>query len=132
MVKPECIRKENFMHPSNQQGYTPPQASQYTTHTCDGTASQAGVAQTPHYAQNTAAYPQAAPTPTGVASWFDFSNSGYLKGFLAGAGATLLLTNPTIQKALVRGTVKAWSFVQGGVEEVKEQFRDVNAEMSQE
>jgi hypothetical protein len=126
------LRKENFMHPSNQQGYAPPQASQYTTHACDGTASQAGTVQAPHYAQNTAAYPQAAPAPTGVASWFDFSNSGYLKGFLAGAGATLLLTNSTVQKALVRGTVKAWSFVQGGMEEVKEQFQDVKAEMSQE
>jgi hypothetical protein len=69
---------------------------------------------------------------SGVGSWFQFSNSGYLKGFLIGAGATLLITNPTVQKTLVRGTVKLWSFLQGGVEEVKEQFRDIKAEMSQE
>jgi hypothetical protein len=68
----------------------------------------------------------------GMGSWFEFSHPGYLKGFFIGAGATLILTNPSVQKALVRGAVKLWSFIQGGVEEVKEQFRDVNAEMSQE
>jgi len=68
----------------------------------------------------------------GLGSWFEFSHPGYLKGFFIGAGATLILTNPSVQKALVRGAVKLWSFIQGGVEEVKEQFRDVNAEMSQE
>ena len=76
-------------------------------------------------------YYPAAPAD-GVGSWFDFSNSCYLKGFLIGAGATLLLTNSSIQKTLVKGTVKLWSIVQGGVEEVKEQFQDVKAEMSQE
>jgi hypothetical protein len=73
-----------------------------------------------------------AASANGLGGWFDFSNAGYLKGFLVGAGATLLLTNPTIQKALVRGTVKLWTLLQGGMEEVKEQFRDVQAEMSEE
>jgi hypothetical protein len=77
------------------------------------------------------AIPPVAPD-SGIGSWFQFSNSGYLKGFLLGAGVTLLLTNPTVQKTLVRGTVKLWSLAQGGVEEVKEQFRDIKAEMSQE
>lgn len=73
-----------------------------------------------------------AVSANGVGGWFEFSNAGYLKGFLVAAGATLILTNPVIQKALVRGTVKLWSLVQGGVEEVKEQFQDIKAEMSQE
>jgi len=82
-------------------------------------------------------YPQegyaSSPSPAGrFGGWFEFSSSGYLKGFLIGAGATLVLTNPTVQKALVRGTVKVWSLLQGGVEEMKEQFRDVKAEMSEE
>ena len=66
------------------------------------------------------------------AAGLNFQMPGYLKGFLLGAGATLVLTNSDVQKALVRGTVKLWSLVQGGVEEVKEQFKDVKAEMSQE
>ncbi len=68
----------------------------------------------------------------GLRSWVAFSNSCYLKGFLLGAGATLILTNSTVQRVLVRSAVKVWSLFQGGVEEVKEQFRDVQAEMSQE
>jgi hypothetical protein len=54
-----------------------------------------------------------------------------MRGFLLGAGVTLVLTNPRVKKAMLRGTVKLWSIVQGGVEEVKEQFQDVQAEMSQ-
>lgn len=88
--------------------------------------------------------PQSANTPqhqaqtaqqesdNGMGGWLEFSNAGYMKGLLIGAGATLVLTNPAVQKALVRGSVKLWSLVQGGVEEVKEQFQDIKAEMSQE
>ena len=77
-------------------------------------------------------YSQQMVPQTGLGSWFEFSNSCYLKGLFVGAGVTLLLTNPTVQKMLMRGIVKVWSTVQGGVEEVKEQFRDIKAEMSQE
>ena len=85
----------------------------------------------PHIPQQDAPLQQQPPGP-GVASWFEFSNSGYVKGFLIGAGATLLLTNPAIQKAMVTGAVKLWTFVQGGVEEIKEKVQDIKAEMSQE
>lgn len=80
------------------------------------------------------AAPAAVPaTTTGFAGgWLNFGNAGYLKGFAIGAAAALVLTNPTVQKALVTGAVKIWSAVQGGVEEVKEQIQDVKAEMSQE
>lgn len=75
----------------------------------------------------------AAVQSTGFAGgWLNFSNTGYLKGFAVGAAAALVLTNPTVQKALVTGVVKIWSAVQGGVEEVKEQIQDVKAEMSQD
>lgn len=70
--------------------------------------------------------------PESIGTWFNFSDACYLRGFLLGSGATLLLTNPGVQRTLVRGAVKLWSFVQGGVEEIKEQFQDVQAEMSQE
>jgi len=69
--------------------------------------------------------------PSSLETWFNFRNSGYLKGFVIGAGAALVLTNPTVQKAVVAGAVKIWSTVQGGVEEVKEQIQDIKAEMSQ-
>jgi hypothetical protein len=76
--------------------------------------------------------PAAIPGPaTGVTAWFDFSNSGYLKGLLVGAGIALLVTNPAIQRMLIAGSVKLWSSFQGGIEEVKEQVRDIQAEMSQ-
>ncbi len=76
--------------------------------------------------------PQTSYFVGGIGTWFDFSDACYLRGFLLGSGATLLLTNPGVQRTLVRGAVKLWSFVQGGVEEVKEQFQDIQAEMSQE
>lgn len=62
--------------------------------------------------------------------WLAFQDPGYLKGVLLGAGLTYLLTNPKVQRALVKGAVTAWSAVQGGVEEVKEQIQDIKAEMS--
>lgn len=80
------------------------------------------------YPSEMAPYQQASPAFAG--GWLDFSNGCYLKGFAVGAVATLLLTNSTIQRALVKGVVTIWSAVQGGVEEVKETFHDVKAEMS--
>lgn len=124
------------MHSQQPSSPYAPQAG-VETHSCS-TAQQTtdGSHYYPHgtneYSANpTAVAPSNAPVSQ-VGTWFEFSNSGYLKGFLIGAGVTLVLTNPTVQKALVKGTVKVWSTLQGGVEEVKEQFRDVKAEMSEE
>lgn len=87
--------------------------------------------QHPQYYQNQSPYYYPAPAPaSGVASWFAFTDSGYLKGLLLGAGVTLLLTNPTVQKTMVRGVVKLWSGMQYGLEEVKEQIQDIKAELS--
>lgn len=74
-----------------------------------------------------------APTPpaNGIGGWFNFSNSDYLKGFVLGAGVALLVANPSVQRAVVTGAIKLWGMFQGGVEEVKEQIRDIQAEMSQ-
>lgn len=104
--------------------YNPPHYMQ-----ADGLNHQYSPADYAYY-QNPDVWPDA--PAAGVRSWFDFSNTRYLKGFVVGAAATLLLTNSNVQKALVRTTVKLWSAVQGGVEEVKEQFQDIKAEMSQE
>jgi hypothetical protein len=71
----------------------------------------------------------AAP-PTTLGSWFDYRNPSYIKGLLIGAGAALLITNPTVQAAVVKGAVSAWSVVVGGIEEIKERVRDARAEKS--
>jgi hypothetical protein len=89
-------------------------------------------ANTYYYQQDGSQYGYAPASADGVSSWLAFSDTSYVKGLLIGAGATLLLTNSAVQKALVRASVKLWSLVQGGVEEVKEQFQDIKAEMSQE
>lgn len=68
----------------------------------------------------------------GLSSWYNIGHPDYLKGLLLGAGAALVLTNPTVQKALIGGAVRVWAAVQGGVEEIKEQIEDVKAELSRE
>ena len=71
-------------------------------------------------------------TQSTLTSWIDISNAGYLKGLVVGVGATLLVTNPTVQSAVVKGAVAAWGAVVGGLEEIKERIRDVKAEQSME
>jgi len=86
-----------------------------------------------------AAYPQTAvqdqvygpPAPTSaLASWFDYTNPSYIKGVVVATGVTLIVTNPAIQSAVVKGAVAAWSAVTGGLEEIKEKIRDARAEKS--
>ena len=83
--------------------------------------------QYPHPAQS-AYYPS--PQTSWTQGWLAFNGSGYVKGLLLGAAATYLLTNPKVQKAVVKGAVALWTSVQGSVEEVKEQIQDIKAEMS--
>lgn len=86
-------------------------------------------------------FPAAPPRPqapgqvaagTGLAAWFNVTQPAYLKGLLLGAGVALVVTNPTVQKALIGGAVRVWAAVQGGMEEIKEQIEDVKAELSRE
>ena len=72
----------------------------------------------------------AAP-PSALGSWFDYSNSSYIKGLVVGTSVTLLVTNPTVQTAVAKSAVAAWTAVVGGVEEIKERIRDAKAEKSQ-
>lgn len=62
--------------------------------------------------------------------WFAYNDREYIKGFVVGAGLTFLLTNPAVQKAMVKGAVTLWTALQGGFEEVKEQIQDIKSEMS--
>lgn len=61
--------------------------------------------------------------------FLNFSNDRFLKGLLIGAAAAYLLTNESVQRTAIKGAVKLWTSVQGGVEEVKERFRDAEAEL---
>jgi hypothetical protein len=73
-----------------------------------------------------------AASSSALGSWFNVTNSTYLKGALLGAGVALVVTNPRVQQAVISGAVRLWAGIQGGVEEIKEQVRDVKAELSRE
>jgi hypothetical protein len=61
--------------------------------------------------------------------FLNFSNDRFLKGLLIGAAAAYLLTNESVQRSAIKGVVKVWSLLQGGVEEIKERFQDAEAEI---
>ena len=61
----------------------------------------------------------------------NFRDDQFWKGVLLGAVAALLVTNDTVQKAVMKGTASVWTAAQSGVEEVKEKFEDVKAEIQQ-
>jgi Na+/H+-translocating membrane pyrophosphatase len=102
-----------------------PQYPQYPYYPAGG---QYQVDPSGYSSQATGAYPQAQVSWT--QGWFAVTDPGYLKGALLGAAVTYLLTNPKVQRAMVKGVVTLWTTVQGGVEEVKEQIQDIKAEMS--
>ncbi|MCW2306963.1 hypothetical protein [Rhodobium gokarnense] len=82
-----------------------------------------------------AAYPQGygygAMAPQ-QSTMFSPSTERFIKGALIGAAAAYILTNPKVQNAVIKGSVRAWDFLQGGIEEVKERFRDAEAEVQAE
>jgi hypothetical protein len=53
----------------------------------------------------------------------------FVRGLFIGAAAAYLLTNEEVQRTVIKGAVKVWSSVQGGLEEAKERFRDAEAEI---
>ena len=104
---------------------------------------QAAAGYPAQYPMGQAAYPQAVQYPSYAyqalqaqaypaqqsSSFFDFTNDRFLKGLIIGAAATYILTNESVQRTAIKGAVKAWSMVQGGVEEMKERFQDAEAEL---
>lgn len=94
-------------------------------------------------------YPQAipyfAPVPMAGPSWVPGPamaqpatesrpgfNSRFVTGAVVGAAALYLLTNEDVQRTAIRSIVSIWSVVRGGVEELKERFRDAEAELQTE
>ncbi|MFP4280783.1 MAG: hypothetical protein ACLFQI_12400 [Halochromatium sp.] len=68
------------------------------------------------------------PTPA-TQPFFNLGNDRFLKGLLIGAAAAYLLTNEGVQRTAIKGAVKLWGGLQGGVEELKERFHDAEAEI---
>lgn len=58
----------------------------------------------------------------------NLSDWGFWKGALVGTALTLLITNETVQRAIMGGIVKAYSAAQDGFSEIKEMFEDAQAE----
>ena len=67
--------------------------------------------------------------PSGLTSFFQLENDSFWKGILVGSLASLLLTNSTVKKGIMKTIIKASASVKGGVEELKEQLADVEAEV---
>lgn len=63
---------------------------------------------------------------------FGFANERFFKGLLIGGAAAYLLTNEDVQRTAIKGAVKAWALLHGGVEELKERFHDAEAEIRAE
>ncbi len=94
--------------------------------------------QAPQYTGYYGGYGYNAAPPQGYAQGYYYGgrpptstvfNDRFLKGLAIGAAAAYLLTNEGVQRATIKGAVKAWSVMQGGVEEVKERFKDAEAEL---
>lgn len=85
------------------------------------------------YASAPGTVPSQVPAPNYYLNgWFDYRNPAYIKGAVVGAVAALILTNPGVKKMLVKSVVGIWDTLQGGVEEFKEQIRDIQAEKGEE
>lgn len=61
----------------------------------------------------------------------DFRHDQFWKGAILGAAVVFIVTNDTMQKALMTGMAKLWTTAQAGIEELKEKYQDVKAEMNQ-
>jgi hypothetical protein len=70
-----------------------------------------------------------APASTDSSLLSSLTSSRFLKGLVIGGAAAYLLTNDQVQRAVIKGTVKVWTLVQGGVAELKERFQDAEAEI---
>ena len=72
------------------------------------------------------------PASSGLGSFFQLDNDSYWKGILVGSLVTLLLTNAAVKKGIMKTVIKASASVKGGIEELKEQLGDLEAEVLHE
>jgi len=74
----------------------------------------------------------AAISPVTTYLGLDVSAPTFWKGALLGAGVTLLVTNETVQKTVMRGMTKMMTATSSGIEELKEKYEDAKAEVDAE
>ena len=67
-------------------------------------------------------------TPFPFLGFNPLRNDAFLKGVVLGAGIGLALGNPLVQRGIIRTVARMWSMMQGELEEMKERFRDAEAE----
>lgn len=113
-----------------------------------------GVPYGPFQAQPNTAYPSPRPPPyyaypfypgqvpvdaypingqsSGAASFRGIGGQRFWTGALVAGAVVFLLTNEDVQRATIKTAVKAWSLMEGGFEELKERFRDAQAEIKAE
>jgi len=74
------------------------------------------------------------PIPAAPASFqgLGMGTATFWKGTVVGAAVTLLLTNETIQKGVVKTFSKVMAAASGGIEELKEKYEDAKAEVESE
>lgn len=107
----------------------PPQASGYYP---PGYGTHPGHHAHPAHAQFQAGYAPHHHHDSGLGSFFNFRDERFVKGAITGAALTFLLTNDAVQKNAIKSLVKLWSAFQGGMEEIKERFKDAEAEIKTE
>ncbi len=66
--------------------------------------------------------------PSGLAALT--GNQQFLLGALIGAGAAYVLADEALRAKLIRGGLELYTGVLGGIEEIKEQMADIQAEMA--
>lgn len=59
----------------------------------------------------------------------NFNAAGFVKGALIGAVAAYVLSNPKAQESLFKAIIKGSNLINAGLEELKERFEDVKAEL---
>ncbi|WP_169763943.1 YtxH domain-containing protein [Campylobacter mucosalis] len=59
----------------------------------------------------------------------NFNAAGFVKGLVVGGIAAYVLTNPKAQECLFKAIIKGGELINAGIEELKERFEDVKAEL---
>ncbi|CAD7287766.1 hypothetical protein LMG7974_00647 [Campylobacter majalis] len=59
----------------------------------------------------------------------NFNVAGFVKGLVVGGIAAYVLTNPKAQETLFKAIIKGGALLNAGIEELKERFEDVKAEI---
>ena len=59
----------------------------------------------------------------------NFNAAGFVKGLLLGSIAAYVLTNPKAQECVFKAIIKGGELINAGIEELKERFEDVKAEL---